>query len=101
MFQLIYYRLQCARVLVAKGGVCKLSGFGFPQEIIDRNAYQQVRTHLGVCVYGSCVVVCVISVCVCMIGVSVCVISVCVCVCDKCVCDACAYHMYVYIICNV
>ncbi|KAK7481735.1 hypothetical protein BaRGS_00026983 [Batillaria attramentaria] len=38
---LIYYRLQCARVLVAKGGVCKLSGFGFPQEITDRNTYQQ------------------------------------------------------------
>nr|KAG5702591.1 hypothetical protein BaRGS_003751 [Batillaria attramentaria] len=40
-FKLIYYRLQCARVLVAKGGVCKLSGFGFPQEITDRNTYQQ------------------------------------------------------------
>ena len=66
MFQLIYYRLQCARVLVAKGGVCKLSGFGFPQEIIDRNAYQQVRTHVCVCVYVSFVVVCMISVCVCV-----------------------------------
>ncbi|KAK7106657.1 hypothetical protein V1264_017886 [Littorina saxatilis] len=40
-FKLIYFRLQCARVLVAKGGVCKLSGFGFPQEMADRNAYQQ------------------------------------------------------------
>ncbi|PVD27091.1 hypothetical protein C0Q70_12242 [Pomacea canaliculata] len=40
-FKLIYYRLQSARVLVAKGGVCKLSGFGFPHEIGDRNMYQQ------------------------------------------------------------
>ncbi|XP_076457417.1 uncharacterized protein LOC143291439 isoform X2 [Babylonia areolata] len=40
-FKLIYYRLQCSRVLVTKAGVCKLYGFGFPQEMADRNAYQQ------------------------------------------------------------
>ncbi|XP_069115374.1 fibroblast growth factor receptor 2-like [Argopecten irradians] len=39
-FKLICYRLRSASVLVAKGAVCKLSGFGFPQDITDRNQYE-------------------------------------------------------------
>ncbi|XP_046374882.1 fibroblast growth factor receptor homolog 1-like isoform X1 [Haliotis rufescens] len=39
-FKLIYYRLKTARVLVGKGGICKLSGFGFPQEVAERNIYE-------------------------------------------------------------
>lgn len=40
--QLICYRLSVSSVLVAKGGVCKLSGFGFQKEITDRNIYEKV-----------------------------------------------------------
>lgn len=29
-------------ILVAKGGVCKLSGFGFQKEITERNIYEKV-----------------------------------------------------------
>ncbi|XP_041372575.1 fibroblast growth factor receptor homolog 1-like [Gigantopelta aegis] len=36
-FKLIYYRLKAAHILVGKGGVCKLSGFGFQQQIVERN----------------------------------------------------------------
>ena len=40
--QLICYQLSVSSVLVAKGGVCKLSGFGFQKEITDRNLYEKV-----------------------------------------------------------
>ena len=46
IFQLIYYRLKAARVLVGKGGICKLSGFGFPQEVKERNLYEVVSRKL-------------------------------------------------------
>ncbi|RUS71641.1 hypothetical protein EGW08_020598, partial [Elysia chlorotica] len=39
-FKLIYYRLRSCKILVAKGGICKLSGFGFPNEMADRNQYE-------------------------------------------------------------
>ena len=39
---MIYYRLRAAGVLVCKGGTCKLSGFGFVQDITDRNLYETV-----------------------------------------------------------
>ncbi|ESO83329.1 hypothetical protein LOTGIDRAFT_133597 [Lottia gigantea] len=39
-FKLIYYRLRSASVLCSKGGICKLSGFGFAQDITDRNMYE-------------------------------------------------------------
>ena len=39
---MIYYRLRAAGVLVCKGGTCKLSGFGFVQDITDRNLYEHV-----------------------------------------------------------
>lgn len=42
MQQLIYYRLSASSILVAKGGVCKLSGFGFQKEITERNIYEKV-----------------------------------------------------------
>lgn len=51
MLQLIYFRLQAARILVAKGGVCKLSGFGFIQEITERNEFQQVSFFNNVFLY--------------------------------------------------
>ncbi|XP_056012377.1 fibroblast growth factor receptor 3-like isoform X3 [Ostrea edulis] len=40
-YKLIYYRLSASSVLVAKGGVCKLSGFGFQKEITERNMYEK------------------------------------------------------------
>ncbi|XP_060080068.1 fibroblast growth factor receptor 2-like [Ylistrum balloti] len=39
-FKLVCYRLRSASVLVAKGAVCKLSGFGFPQDVTERNQYE-------------------------------------------------------------
>ncbi|XP_055866461.1 myoblast growth factor receptor egl-15-like isoform X2 [Biomphalaria glabrata] len=39
-FKLIYYRLRSCKILVAKGGLCKLSGFGFPNEVTERNLYE-------------------------------------------------------------
>ncbi|KAL5020540.1 hypothetical protein ScPMuIL_003432 [Solemya velum] len=39
-FKLIYYRLQAASILVGCGGICKLSGFGFQQDIAERNLYE-------------------------------------------------------------
>ena len=39
---MIYYRLRAASVLVCKGGTCKLSGFGFVQDITDRNLHETV-----------------------------------------------------------
>ncbi|XP_005091416.2 tyrosine kinase receptor Cad96Ca [Aplysia californica] len=39
-FKLIYYRLRSCKILVAKGGICKMSGFGFANEITDRNIYE-------------------------------------------------------------
>ncbi|KAJ8316036.1 hypothetical protein KUTeg_006050 [Tegillarca granosa] len=39
-FKLIYYRLRTLSVLMSKGGICKLSGFGFPQDIRERNLYE-------------------------------------------------------------
>ncbi|KAH9519038.1 Tyrosine kinase receptor Cad96Ca [Bulinus truncatus] len=39
-FKLIYYRLRSCKILVAKGGICKLSGFGFPNEVAERNLYE-------------------------------------------------------------
>ncbi|XP_050417611.1 fibroblast growth factor receptor homolog 1 isoform X2 [Patella vulgata] len=39
-FKLVYYRLKTASILCAKGGICKLSGFGFPQDITERNQYE-------------------------------------------------------------
>lgn len=42
MQQLIYYRLSASSILVAKGGVCKLSGFGFQKEITEGNIYEKV-----------------------------------------------------------
>lgn len=42
MQQLIYYRLSASSILVAKGGVCKLLGFGFQKEITERNIYEKV-----------------------------------------------------------
>ncbi|CAL1543239.1 unnamed protein product [Lymnaea stagnalis] len=39
-FKLIYYRLRSCKILVAKGGICKLSGFGFPNEMTERNVYE-------------------------------------------------------------
>ena len=44
ILQLIYYRLSASSVLVSKGGVVKLSGFGFPQDITERNLYEKVWT---------------------------------------------------------
>ena len=44
IFQMIYYRLRAASVLVCKGGTCKLSGFGFVQDITDRNLHETVST---------------------------------------------------------
>eukprot|EP00105_Crassostrea_gigas_P000843 XP_011412798.2 PREDICTED: tyrosine kinase receptor Cad96Ca [Crassostrea gigas] len=40
-YKLIYYRLSASSILVAKGGVCKLSGFGFQKEITERNIYEK------------------------------------------------------------
>lgn len=39
-YKMIFYRLRSANVLVSKGGVCKLSGFGFAQDIAERNRYE-------------------------------------------------------------
>ncbi|BFZ25634.1 hypothetical protein BsWGS_28674 [Bradybaena similaris] len=39
-FKLIYYRLRSCKILVAKGGICKLSGFGFANEVTDRSVYE-------------------------------------------------------------
>ncbi|KAJ8313134.1 hypothetical protein KUTeg_009310, partial [Tegillarca granosa] len=36
--------LRTLSVLMSKGGICKLSGFGFPQDIRERNLYESVRT---------------------------------------------------------
>ncbi|KAK3107410.1 hypothetical protein FSP39_013946 [Pinctada imbricata] len=40
-FKLIYYRLSASSVLVSKCGICKLSGFGFPQDVTERNLYEK------------------------------------------------------------
>ncbi|CAG2228875.1 CD331 [Mytilus edulis] len=39
-FKLIYYRLKTSNILVGRGGICKLTGFGFPHEITERNQYE-------------------------------------------------------------
>ncbi|XP_053372815.1 fibroblast growth factor receptor-like [Mercenaria mercenaria] len=39
-FKMIFYRLRASSVLVCKGGVCKLSGFGFTQDVTERNLYE-------------------------------------------------------------
>ncbi|XP_021364979.1 fibroblast growth factor receptor 4-like [Mizuhopecten yessoensis] len=39
-FKLVCYRLRSASVLVGKGAVCKLTGFGFPQDVTERNQYE-------------------------------------------------------------
>jgi len=39
---MIFYRLRSSSVLVCKGGVCKLSGFGFANDITERNQYEGV-----------------------------------------------------------
>lgn len=39
-FKLIYYRLKTSNILVGRGGICKLSGFGFPHDIRERNCYE-------------------------------------------------------------
>ena len=46
--QLIYYRLKAAHILVGKGGVCKLSGFGFQQQIVERNLYESVSNYINI-----------------------------------------------------
>ncbi|XP_061183604.1 fibroblast growth factor receptor homolog 1-like [Saccostrea echinata] len=40
-YKLLYYQLSVSSVLVAKGGVCKLSGFMFQKEITERNLYEK------------------------------------------------------------
>ncbi|XP_052824023.1 vascular endothelial growth factor receptor 2 [Octopus bimaculoides] len=39
-FKLISYRLTSASVLVAKGGVIRLTGFGFQEDVMSRNLYE-------------------------------------------------------------
>ena len=46
-FKLIYYRLKSSNILVGRGGICKLSGFGFPHDITDRNLYDNVSDRLN------------------------------------------------------
>ncbi|CAG2222081.1 unnamed protein product [Mytilus edulis] len=41
-FKLIYYRLKTSNILVGRGGICKLTGFGFPHEITERNQYENI-----------------------------------------------------------
>lgn len=43
---MIYYRLRASSVLVCKGGVCKLSGFGFMKDIVERNTYEAVSSKI-------------------------------------------------------
>ncbi|KAK3605453.1 hypothetical protein CHS0354_001421 [Potamilus streckersoni] len=43
-YKLIYYRLRAASVLMSRNGTCKLSGFGFPNDITERNMYEQATT---------------------------------------------------------
>ncbi|GFN86164.1 fibroblast growth factor receptor [Plakobranchus ocellatus] len=45
-FKLIYYRLRTCKILVAKGGICKLSGFGFPNEMTERSQYESTSLPL-------------------------------------------------------
>ncbi|XP_052273809.1 fibroblast growth factor receptor 1-like isoform X1 [Dreissena polymorpha] len=39
-YKMIFYRLRSANILVCKGGVCKLAGFGFTHDICKRNIYE-------------------------------------------------------------
>jgi len=39
---MIFYRLRSANVLMCKGDVCKLCGFGFVKDITERNMYESV-----------------------------------------------------------